>query len=147
MSFVLILKKKNFEKFLQFFWHIFTKTMPKMAKNGLKWPKMRFVLIFEKKIFEKIFDIFWHFHTKTIPKTPKNGLKWAEISFVLIFEKKISKNFENFFSIFIPKPYPKVLKMGSNDLISQFWANSSILDKLDFSLIWPCMSSNQAKTA
>ena len=148
MSFVLILKKKkNFENLFEIFWNFYTKTMPKTAKNGLKQTKMRFVLIFEKKNFEKFLKIFHHFYTKTIPKTPKNGLKWAEISFVLIFEKIFRKFFLKFFIILIPKPYPKVLKMGSNDLISQFWANSSILDKFDFSLIWPYMSSNQAKTA
>ena len=38
-------------------------------------------------------------------------------------------------------------KMGLIDLISPFRPNSSTFDKLDFSLIWPYMSSNLAKTA
>ena len=83
-----IFEKKFFE-ILTRIWNFQTKTPPKTAENGLKWPKMaknELCFDFEKKIFEKFWKIFWHFYTKTIPRTAKNGLKLPKNRFVLIFE-------------------------------------------------------------
>ena len=72
-------------------------------------------------------------------------INWQKILLEIFFHF-FSKNFLKFFSIFIPKPWLKRPKMGSNDLKSQFWPNWCTFEKLDFSLIWPYMASNQAKT-
>ena len=111
-----------------------------MAKNSQFW-KIQFLNFGQNVEF---------FYTKTPSEMAENSLNWAKtakMSFVLIFEKKIFEKFLKNFVIFIAIPYLKQAKMGLIDLISQFWPNSSTLDKLDFSLIWPYMSSNLAKTA
>ena len=143
MSFVLIFEKK----FWKIFCHFYTKIPPKTAKNGLKWPKNRFVLILEKNFSKNFWKFFIIFIPKPYLKRPKMALNGLKSALFWFLKKNFRKFFLKFFIIFIPKPYPKQLKMGLNDLISPFWPNSSTFEKLDFSLIWPYMASNQAETA